>query len=115
MATSTWASRFGVARPLAIALSYNFNLHTEHHLFPTVPWYSLPKVTEKVKNMEECTYNEVGMVSFAADLRSQDPIDLYVKTLPTPGGRREAAPERALVEVTGGSAVGCVGPQGGLP
>lgn len=67
---------------MAVLFSYNFNLHTEHHLFPTIPWYSLPKVTDKVLEMQDCTYNIVDMLCFAYELRRQDPIELYVNSLP---------------------------------
>jgi fatty acid desaturase len=70
-------------RLFAVLLCYNFNLHTEHHLFPTVPWYRLPRVTAKIKGLKECHYEEVEFLRFMADLRAQDPLDVYEKTLPT--------------------------------
>ena len=34
---------------LARLVAFNFNLHVEHHIFPTLPWYRLHKATEAVK------------------------------------------------------------------
>lgn len=67
---------------LGVVLCYNFNLHTEHHLFPTVPWYRLPHVRSKIKDQPDCHYEEVGFIEFMAKLRMGNPMDLYEKTLP---------------------------------
>jgi fatty acid desaturase len=69
-------------RLLAVIFCYNFNLHTEHHLFPTMPWYRLPRITEKLRRCDDCQYEEVGFISFMMALRWGDPLDLYEKTLP---------------------------------
>jgi fatty acid desaturase len=68
--------------PLGALLFYNFNLHTEHHLFPTVPWYSLPLVTKKVAEADGVAYLKVGMINFTVESRRRDPIELYVNSLP---------------------------------
>ena len=68
---------------LATVLCYNFNLHSEHHLFPSAPWYRLPLVTDRIRKLEGCVYEEVGFFSFMAAFRKQDPIELYVNSLPT--------------------------------
>lgn len=67
----------------SVLFAYNFNLHTEHHLFPAVPWYNLPKVKQKIQAAADFRYNEVELFKFIADLHSQDPIDIYVKSLPS--------------------------------
>ncbi len=36
----------------------NFNLHVEHHLFPTLPWYQLPQAQEFLKPALGGEYNE---------------------------------------------------------
>lgn len=36
-------------------LLLNFNYHTEHHLFPTLPWSQLPKANALLQRHEECT------------------------------------------------------------
>jgi omega-6 fatty acid desaturase (delta-12 desaturase) len=71
-------------RLLAVLLCYNFNLHTEHHLFPTVPWYSLPRVSDKIRALPDCRYEEAELPGFMVALRKEDPIDVYVKSLPSP-------------------------------
>ncbi len=70
-------------RLLAIGLNYNFNLHVEHHLFPSIPWYSLPKVTEKLDKLSDYEYQRVSFFMFMVDLRREDPLDVYVKSLPS--------------------------------
>jgi acyl-lipid omega-6 desaturase (Delta-12 desaturase) len=35
----------------------NFNYHTEHHLFPDVPWYHLPKLQAPVRDVLGSAYN----------------------------------------------------------
>jgi fatty acid desaturase len=80
-------------RWLAVFLCYNFNLHTEHHLFPTVPWYNLSRVTEKVRGGQAgCRYEEVAFFRFIRELRRQDALEVYEKALPTP--RAAQAPAR---------------------
>ncbi|MBD2565333.1 MULTISPECIES: fatty acid desaturase family protein [Nostoc] len=69
---------------LAVLFCYNFNLHIEHHLFPAAPWYQLPKVKnclESVDNLD-IDYKGVGFPDFVLQLRRQDPVDIYLKTLP---------------------------------
>jgi omega-6 fatty acid desaturase (delta-12 desaturase) len=72
-------------RILAVLLNYNFNFHIEHHLFPSVPWYSLPKVTSKIAGLSDFAYQRVAFLKFMVQLRRQDPIDVYVRTLPSAG------------------------------
>jgi len=38
------ATRSVRTAPVAAFLLCNLNLHLEHHLFPAVPWYNLPRV-----------------------------------------------------------------------
>ncbi|MGZ3694762.1 MAG: fatty acid desaturase family protein [Bdellovibrionota bacterium] len=45
---SAWFSRF---------VLLNFNYHAEHHMFPTLPWYELPKAYALVKECEPEGYH----------------------------------------------------------
>jgi fatty acid desaturase len=76
-------------RWLAVVLTYNFNFHIEHHLFPSVPWYSLPRVTPMLEGLREFHYQRVAFLKFMVHLRKEDPIDVYVNSLP------EEEPEHA--------------------
>ena len=69
-------------RWLAVCLTYNFNFHIEHHLFPAVPWYSLPKVTPLLERTGAFRYQRVAFLRFMVHLRRRDPVDVYVKSLP---------------------------------
>jgi acyl-lipid omega-6 desaturase (Delta-12 desaturase) len=70
-------------RLLAVVLNYNFNFHIEHHLFPSVPWYSLPKVTSRIAGLRDFDYQRVGCFTFMVHLRRRDPVDVYVNSLPS--------------------------------
>jgi fatty acid desaturase len=67
-------------------LNYNFNFHIEHHLFPSIPWYSLPKVTAKIKGLSDFEYQRVACFTFMVHLRRKDPVDVYVNSLPQAEG-----------------------------
>jgi fatty acid desaturase len=67
---------------VGVLLCYNFNLHTEHHLFPTIPWYRLPAVSQKVDGHDDVLYQNVSMMCFAIESRLEDPIDFFVNSLP---------------------------------
>ena len=45
-------------RWLAWALTFQFNLHAEHHVFPTLPWYRLPSARMGVKQLAGPVYTE---------------------------------------------------------
>lgn len=67
---------------LGILFAYNFNLHIEHHLFPFAPWYRLPKIRKAIDNASGLVYTEAEFLRFMAEMRSRDPIDIYVNSLP---------------------------------
>lgn len=67
---------------LAVLLVYNFNLHTEHHLFPNVPWYNLPKVKQALQNVDHPHYTAVPFLPYTLDIRDRDPVELFIHTLP---------------------------------
>jgi hypothetical protein len=70
---------------LGALFCYNFNLHTEHHLFPNVPWYRLPRIARRVVEYNFIKYNNVSIICFTIEARRRDPIDFYVKSLPVAG------------------------------
>jgi fatty acid desaturase len=39
----------------------NFDLHTEHHYFPSLPWYRLKKVRKLIRAKLGADYNEIDM------------------------------------------------------
>ncbi|RBW48914.1 fatty acid desaturase family protein [Marinobacter sp. F3R11] len=67
---------------ISITLAYNFNFHTEHHYFPTVPWHNLPRVYELVQETNDLSdYHDVPFLGFSAKLRTSDPVSLYIDSL----------------------------------
>lgn len=76
--------------PLAMVLAYNFNLHIEHHLFPSVPWYRLQTVSRMIRETSTCEYQAAKFVSFMIALRKRDPLDVFVRALPRHCDRGEA-------------------------
>jgi omega-6 fatty acid desaturase (delta-12 desaturase) len=77
---STYLPRF-----LSVVLGYYHNLHTEHHLFPTVPWYRLPLVKRKLAAAGDVDYKEVNFLRFMGAAREHNPVDSYVASLPKRG------------------------------
>lgn len=84
-----------VPRWLGFVLFYNFNLHSEHHLFPMLPWYALPQATQPLREAADADYIDVGLLRFAWQLRTSDPIELYLESLPKPFGHDDAAAKRS--------------------
>lgn len=69
------------SRIVSTAFSYNFNFHTEHHYFPTVPWHNLPRVYELVQKIPDNNdYKDVDFLGFAFKLRKQDPVNVYINS-----------------------------------
>jgi len=46
-------TRTVTSNPLVSFLMLNLNYHLEHHLFPAVPWYNLPRIHQLLKPMYE--------------------------------------------------------------
>ena len=44
-------TRTVTSNPLVSFLMLNLNYHLEHHLFPAIPWYNLPRVHQLLKPM----------------------------------------------------------------
>lgn len=63
--------------PIGISelLVLNFNFHTEHHLFPTLPWYRLRKARNLVKEALGNDYRESNGVSWSLEKRKKDPVE----------------------------------------
>ncbi|MEX5636022.1 fatty acid desaturase family protein [Parafrankia sp. FMc2] len=69
---------------LGVALALNFNRHTEHHLFPGVPWYSLNKARRHLRGEGYRQPFEVPFLGFMWRLRRRDPIEIFRDALPRP-------------------------------
>jgi len=46
-------TRTTISNPLVSFLMLNLNYHLEHHLFPAVPWYNLPRIHQVLRPMYE--------------------------------------------------------------
>jgi acyl-lipid omega-6 desaturase (Delta-12 desaturase) len=57
---------------LSELLVLNFNLHTEHHLFPTLPWFRLKQARALIKPALQPGYTEVHGVGWNYDMRTGD-------------------------------------------
>jgi omega-6 fatty acid desaturase (delta-12 desaturase) len=57
---------------LSELLVLNFNLHTEHHLFPALPWFRLKQVRSMIKPVLNAKYNEVHGVGWNYEMRTGD-------------------------------------------
>lgn len=84
-----YAEQDAVTRNLSIPplfrvlLGYNFYLHLEHHLFPTAPWYQLPIIQQRLRQLNDVDYVEVEFVSHTFKTRSQRAEVLLVDSLPS--------------------------------
>jgi fatty acid desaturase len=76
-------------RSLSVLLAYNFNLHIEHHMFPSVPWYFLHSVRRLIAGNGICNYHEAKFLSFMVRLRKSDPLDIFVRSLPGRNGNSQ--------------------------
>lgn len=83
-------------------LYWNMNYHIEHHMFPMVPYYNLPKLHELIKADMPPPYN--GLVEAYREIipalirQSQDP-DYFVQR-PLPAPRAQAEETRASQVIT---------------
>jgi fatty acid desaturase len=73
--------------PIFRFLYWNMNYHTEHHMFPMVPYHALPKLHEEMK--DDCPAARPGLWAALKEvigaLRKQknDPSYVVVKSLPS--------------------------------
>ncbi|MCP5162821.1 MAG: fatty acid desaturase [Hahellaceae bacterium] len=66
----------------SLLLCYHFNLHTEHHLYPTVPFHHLPRVRSMLKAYPLPEYNGVSFPHFNQALRQADPVAVLLNNMP---------------------------------
>jgi acyl-lipid omega-6 desaturase (Delta-12 desaturase) len=85
---STW-----LPDAVGTVLALNFNRHTEHHMFPGAPWYSLNKVRRALCGSGYRHPFEVPFLRFMWHFRRRDPLVIYRDSLPRP---RSAEPPPAL-------------------
>lgn len=75
-------------------LYWNMNYHTEHHMFPLVPYHALPQLHEKIKADLPKPYS--GLVEAYQEIipaiwrQRKDPGYFVKRTLPTPTDRTQA-------------------------
>ena len=69
---------------LSEVLTLNFNLHTEHHFFPNLPWYRLRTLQRHLKSSLAQEYNEVYGLNWNLTNRSKDLRDLMLTEIPHP-------------------------------
>lgn len=62
---------------------YHFNLHTEHHLFPTVPWHRAPALKRLMDTNPLENYIEVDFLGHMKSIREADPFVLFIDSAPS--------------------------------
>ena len=67
---------------VSVAHALNFNRHTEHHLFPSAPWYALNGVRRHLLANGYRYPHEVPFITFMWHLRKRDPLTVYRDALP---------------------------------
>ncbi|MXW13305.1 MAG: NADH:ubiquinone reductase (Na(+)-transporting) subunit F [Rhodothermaceae bacterium] len=81
-----WVNRF---------LYWNMNYHTEHHMYPLVPYYNLSMLHEEVK--DDCPPPYTSLLNAYAEIiptvfrQVKDPAYHIKRSLPAPKGRDEEA------------------------
>jgi acyl-lipid omega-6 desaturase (Delta-12 desaturase) len=65
-------------------LTLNFNLHIEHHFFPSLPWYRLPQVRDLIKPLLADEYKELRGIGWNLKNRSRDVNDILLPEIPLP-------------------------------
>jgi fatty acid desaturase len=76
-------TRTVTSNPLVSFLMCNLNYHLEHHLFPGVPWYNLPKIHKLLTPIYKSKGAEVRQSYAAFALRCLRRIPEPVDSLPT--------------------------------
>ena len=96
--------------PINRFLYLNMNYHVEHHMFPLVPYYNLPKLHAIVRPDMPTPYNgllEAYREIVPAILRQiKEPGWNVKRKLPTPTFPTDAAPQSAVVTAAGKPVVG---------
>jgi acyl-lipid omega-6 desaturase (Delta-12 desaturase) len=75
-----WRAARSCAYPPLVAklLLLNFNLHVEHHLFPTLPWHQLSDARAKVRPALGAAYVEATGAEWNLRNRSRDLHDVLL-------------------------------------
>jgi omega-6 fatty acid desaturase (delta-12 desaturase) len=73
---------------LSELLVLNFNLHTEHHLFPALPWFRLKQARRLIKPVLQPGYTEVHGIGWNYAMRTGD-LDHFVEPNYIPSGESE--------------------------
>jgi fatty acid desaturase len=66
---------------LGEALCMNFNFHTEHHLFPAVPWYHLRRIRGAVKRALGEEYQEIVGFGWNVRYRKESAADVFLSRI----------------------------------
>jgi acyl-lipid omega-6 desaturase (Delta-12 desaturase) len=64
---------------LSELLVLNFNIHTEHHLFPDLPWYRLKRARSLVKPVLGDEHHEVVGIGWNVDNRARSATEVFLK------------------------------------
>jgi fatty acid desaturase len=75
----------------------NFNLHTEHHLFPNLPWHQLERARDLVR-AASTEYQECNSLAWTIANRRRDVLDVFLQDCPSAKGAdlEETAPDAEL-------------------
>jgi omega-6 fatty acid desaturase (delta-12 desaturase) len=65
--------------PFSELLVLNFNIHTEHHLFPDLPWYRLKRARELLKPVLGDDHHETVGIGWNIENRSRSATDVFLK------------------------------------
>ncbi len=90
-------TRTVLLNPVLRFIYANMNYHIEHHMFPTVPYYSLPELHEEIR--QDCPAPYSGLVAAYKEMipalsrQLRDPLYFVERTLPS-----GATPPRPYVE-----------------
>jgi acyl-lipid omega-6 desaturase (Delta-12 desaturase) len=63
-------------------LTLNFNLHIEHHFFPNLPWYRLPRLRQMIKPLLGDNYGELVGINWNLQNRSRDAGEIVLPEIP---------------------------------
>lgn len=62
---------------IAVILTHNFNLHVEHHWFPGIPWYRLPRISQGLPALDAVPYNQAHPFAYLASIRRSQPATVF--------------------------------------
>jgi fatty acid desaturase len=76
--TRTSQTQFWVSRYILL----HFNLHSEHHLFPSAPWHALPEISTILREVDGLRLQDVSLMEFNSQMRAKDPVKLFLTSMP---------------------------------